>query len=221
MLRRLARPATSVPELQRGGVFGTRAFPGDENLWNADPGPLGWVSRMKRVLPGSVAASAILIVAGSIWPAHAQNAPLPKPRATASRAPGTTASEPAAATYNWTGAYFGFNAGAALGTFDTSKTTTPSPTYLSDPGRIAAVNAAGQQQIKQPGFTGGVQAGYNWQFGRALLGIEADLQLPAHGWRDHQRRGPVSGEHRVHRSARRQADSISSSSIPMPMPTGC
>ena len=90
------------------------------------------------------------------------------------RAPGTTA-EPKAATYNWTGAYVGFNTGAALGTYHTSKTTTPSPTYLFSPADVAAVNAAGQQQITRPGFTGGVQAGYNWQFGRALLGIEADL----------------------------------------------
>ena len=90
------------------------------------------------------------------------------------RAPGTTA-EPTAATYNWTGAYVGFNTGAALGTYHTSKTTTPSPTYLFSPANVAAVNAAGQQQIKRPGFTGGVQAGYNWQFGRALFGIEADF----------------------------------------------
>src|SRR4051812_9967347 len=128
---------------------------------------------MKRVLPASITASAILIVAGSIWPVQAQNASLPKLRASVARAPGTA--EPAAATYNWTGAYVGFNTGAALGTYDTSKTTTPSPTYLSNPANIAAVNAAGQQQIKRSGFIGGVQAGYNWQLGRALFGIEADL----------------------------------------------
>ncbi len=48
---------------------------------------------------------------------------------------GTTA-EPPAATYNWTGAYVGLNAGAALGTYDTSKTTVPSPTYLVQPCRL-------------------------------------------------------------------------------------
>ena len=90
------------------------------------------------------------------------------------RAPGTTAG-PEAATYNWTGAYVGFNTGAAQGAHRTSKTTTPSPTYLFSPADVAAVNAAGQQQIARSGFTGGIQAGYNWQFGRALLGVEAEL----------------------------------------------
>jgi hypothetical protein len=40
---------------------------------------------------------------------------------------------------------------------------------------VAAVNAAGAQSIKPLGFSGGEQIGYNRQFGRFVLGLEADL----------------------------------------------
>ena len=190
---------SSVPELQRGSVLRNSRLSRRWNLWNADPGQLGWVSCMKRVLPGRVAASALLIVAGSIWPVHAQNAPLSeaagereprtrhdrradRPRPTTGPAL-TSASTPAR---RWAG-------------IDTSKTTTPSPTYLFSPANVAAVNAAGQQQIKRPGFTGGVQAGYNWQFGRALLGIEADLNYLHMGGATTSGAVTVSGGLRIHR----------------------
>ena len=129
---------------------------------------------MKRVLLGGIAASALFAAVGTAMTARAEDGPLQVRRTNTAPAPGTTV-RPEPPAYNWTGAYVGFNAGAALGTYDTSKTTTPSPTYLADPANVAAVNAAGQQQINRLGFTGGVQAGYNWQFGRALVGIEADL----------------------------------------------
>src|SRR5262245_55395781 len=123
---------------------------------------------MRRVLLGGCAASALLIaVAGFAGLARAQE--VPKPRTTVARAPGTTAA-PQAPAYNWTGGYVGFNTGAALGQYDTSKTTTASPTYISNARNIAAINAAGQQQTRPLGFTGGVQAGYNWQVGRAVFG---------------------------------------------------
>ena len=64
-----------------------------------------------------------------------------KLRANIVHPPGTTI-EPKSATYNWTGFYAGFNTGAVLGQFDTSKTATPSPTYISNPLNIAAINAA-------------------------------------------------------------------------------
>lgn len=122
-----------------------------------------------RILFGGCAATALLIsLAGLSRSAQAQDGPL-KPR----RALGA-AVEPKPA-YDWSGAYIGFNTGSALGQYDTSKTTTPSATYLSSPANIAAVNAAGQQQITPHGFTGGITAGYNWQFGKGLVGIEADF----------------------------------------------
>ena len=38
------------------------------------------------------------------------------------------------------------------------------------------MNAVGNQSIKPSGFATGIEAGYNWQIGRLLLGVEADLQ---------------------------------------------
>ena len=128
---------------------------------------------MRRALLGGIAASALFVAVGTAVTARAEDGPLKVRRTNAAPAPGATI-QPAAAAYSWTGAYVGFNAGAALGTYDTSKITTPG-TYLVNPANVAAVNAAGQQQINRPGFTGGMQAGYNWQLGRTLLGIEADF----------------------------------------------
>ncbi len=76
----------------------------------------------------------------------------------------------------WSGFYAGLNAGAAFGSFDPKTTTSPG-TYLTDPADIAAINAAGAQSIKPTGFTGGAQAGYNWQWGSWVAGIEADYDF--------------------------------------------
>lgn len=54
--------------------------------------------------------------------------------------------------YNWVGPYVGANAGYQWGS------TTNNPT-------------------KPSGLTGGVQAGYNWQYGQFVFGAETDLQL--------------------------------------------
>ena len=42
---------------------------------------------------------------------------------------------------------------------------------------VAVVNAAGVQNLKHSGFSGGVQAGYNWQSGRVVFGLEGDLDF--------------------------------------------
>lgn len=55
--------------------------------------------------------------------------------------------------YSWAGAYFGLNIG----------------------GQSIRTPGSGAQGATSP--TGGVQAGYNWQFGRFVLGSEGDLQL--------------------------------------------
>ena len=66
-------------------------------------------------------------------------------------------------SYNWTGFYVGVNAGAGLSQVHADD---------ADGGFHGAVD------IADAGFTGGVQAGYNWQIGRAwVAGIEADI-----GW---------------------------------------
>ncbi|MER8849690.1 porin family protein, partial [Mesorhizobium australicum] len=65
---------------------------------------------------------------------------------------------PVAASFDWTGAYIGVNAGGGFGTFNLA----PSG---GGPGSI---------DLDASGFLGGVQAGYNWQVGQFVYGVEAD-----------------------------------------------
>jgi opacity protein-like surface antigen len=76
--------------------------------------------------------------------------------------------------YNWTGFYVGSIAGPAQGSYDPRTAAIPG-NYLSAPADIAAVAAGGAQSIKPTGFSAGAEAGYNWQSGHWLLGIETDL----------------------------------------------
>ena len=86
---------------------------------------------------------------------------------------------PVAAPYsNWTGFYVGLNAGGGWGhsndpTSATSDPNTP-PNYFSA-ASTAAVNSAGAESTNTSGFTGGLQAGYNWQWANIVAGIEADF----------------------------------------------
>ena len=84
------------------------------------------------------------------------------------------------------GAYIGLNAGAAWG----------SARYATDPGcpvdpladavfcnapptansvNGAAVAASGSGDLPAAGFTGGIQGGYNWQYGNIVVGGEGDF----------------------------------------------
>jgi outer membrane immunogenic protein len=82
-----------------------------------------------------------------------------------------------APVYNWTGFYIGANAGGAWGNSDPRTSTV----FVGDSGYFAstsvpAVNAVGgSQRINDTGFTGGLTAGYNWQAGAAVVGIESDF----------------------------------------------
>ncbi|TJV00334.1 MAG: porin family protein [Mesorhizobium sp.] len=67
-------------------------------------------------------------------------------------------SEPIAASFDWTGAYIGVNAGGGFGKFK------------YDP------NFGTGLDLTASGFLGGVQAGYNWQSGQMVYGVEADFQ---------------------------------------------
>ncbi len=69
--------------------------------------------------------------------------------------PGGTIGSPLLQTYDWMGPYLGGNLGYAFGSVDNNPTS-------------------------PAGFTGGVQAGYNWQMGSPwVFGIEGDLQASA------------------------------------------
>lgn len=81
-----------------------------------------------------------------------------------------------APAYNWTGFYLGGTAGGAWGSSDpTTSTVFSGPGYFAVTS-VPAVNAAGLQHVSPSGFTGGIEAGYNWQLGNWVWGIETDFQ---------------------------------------------
>jgi outer membrane immunogenic protein len=82
---------------------------------------------------------------------------------------------PAPSVYNWTGWYAGVNAGGAWGHSDDPTSTVFSPIGYFAQSSVPVVNAAGAQSADLSGFTGGIQAGYNWQWSNLVTGIEADF----------------------------------------------
>jgi len=74
-----------------------------------------------------------------------------------------------APAFSWTGTYVGANLGGIWGTFDMSPTTTNNITGV--------VGAPGVMSINNSSVIGGFQAGYNWQIGQWVLGLEQDYQF--------------------------------------------
>jgi outer membrane immunogenic protein len=69
----------------------------------------------------------------------------------------------AAQLYDWTGFYVGVNAGLGVGR-DLTHVAAPGSNFF-------------EVSYQSPfGALGGAQAGYNWQFGRWVLGLETDIQ---------------------------------------------
>ena len=68
---------------------------------------------------------------------------------------------PVAAVYNWTGFYVGGNLGGGM-----------AASRFDDPCFLGGCSSA---TPTRGFFTGGAQAGYNYQFGKGLVGIEADV----------------------------------------------
>src|SRR5271166_2467121 len=112
---------------------------------------------MHRRLLG--AAYAALVVAGAF---AAQAADLP----TRKEAPAPVFVPP---PFTWTGFYVGVNAGGIWGSGSRSAT-------LYDPG-VAFLSGyfPGGIGNNQSGFIGGGQAGYNWQTGAWVFGVETDF----------------------------------------------
>ncbi|HEY3796396.1 MAG TPA: outer membrane beta-barrel protein [Bradyrhizobium sp.] len=104
---------------------------------------------MKRIV---VSAALLMACAG------AQAADLP------TRAP-LYKSPVAVQVYDWTGFYFGANAGVGLGRNLSQLTIPDTPTIIAERSRLGAAGAVGGGQI-----------GYNWQLSNLVLGVEADLQ---------------------------------------------
>ncbi len=78
--------------------------------------------------------------------------------------PWTKAPYAPAASFNWTGFYLGANIGGGFG---------HAPSDFSAAG--SAVFATAPNSLR--GVLGGVQAGYNWQSGSMVYGIETDFQF--------------------------------------------
>lgn len=86
---------------------------------------------------------------------------------------------PPVAAYGWTGFYVGANAGYAWGHSDpASSFTCPAPGACpyNVPVQLGAFNAAGTGNLSPNGFAGGGQAGYNYQSGQLLYGVELDIE---------------------------------------------
>lgn len=77
--------------------------------------------------------------------------------------------------HNWTGLYAGFNAGYGWGRNDAAFTSTDP---LFGPA-VAGGTIPNSLSPKPKGFVGGIQAGYNYQTGKFLIGVEADIAYSA------------------------------------------
>jgi outer membrane immunogenic protein len=87
------------------------------------------------------------------------------------------AMQPTVVSYQWTGLYLGGHAGYGWGRADTSMALTGqwldgNPQNTADSLRLTPL---GNRRIDDSTFTGGLQVGYNWQSGHAVLGIEGDV----------------------------------------------
>lgn len=85
----------------------------------------------------------------------------------------------AAPIFTWSGFYVGLNAGGAWGSnrdrlraYDLGGADAAQLAFIDDFNTLTALNDRGGNN---GGFTGGVQAGYNWQFGSMVFGIEGDI----------------------------------------------
>jgi len=111
-----------------------------------------------------LSAGVSLIVLASALAARAADMPV--------KAPVYKAVLPPAA-YDWSGFYTGLNVGAAWGSYDPVTSTAPDGIINGATARVKAAGAS--QSLNSLGFIGGSQAGYNWQWGHLVAGLEADF----------------------------------------------
>jgi outer membrane immunogenic protein len=119
---------------------------------------------MKKLMIGAIATLALTTAAFAA----------DLPARTYTKAPAVVAP-----VYNWTGFYAGVNLGGGWGSSNIG--VTPSAQWLaSGLASDAATNAIlvnnGPDRLRSNGFVGGAQAGYNWQSGMTVFGLEGDLQ---------------------------------------------
>jgi outer membrane immunogenic protein len=124
---------------------------------------------MKMLVLGSMALAAM--IAG---PAMAADMPV--------KAPVYKAPPPVVLAYSWTGFYVGANVGYSWGTASNdwnffAPNGLTGATICSTPNVAGAFCATGSDSNKLNGAIGGFQAGYNWQSGNFVAGVETDIQL--------------------------------------------
>src|SRR5688572_7214542 len=117
--------------------------------------------------------------------ALALGAPITSALAADLRLPVKAPPMPVVVPYNWTGFYIGGNVGYSWGRdpIDVAATArirefrafqTPAETLVLDTGVVPFPLASGTANVQGP-LAGG-QAGYNWQSGAFVYGLETDLQ---------------------------------------------
>lgn len=78
------------------------------------------------------------------------------------------------AATDWSGYYAGLNVGGFFGDSEAYTHAANAGTYFAN-SSVTSILANGKQKLSPLGFTGGAQGGYNFQTGRWVLGIEADV----------------------------------------------
>jgi outer membrane immunogenic protein len=119
---------------------------------------------MKKMLIATVAIAALM---GT----PAMSADLPT-------TPVHTKAPPAVTEQTWAGFYGGLNLGGAWERSSSTTSTVNNPLGYFNVFASAAVTALGQQPqpVRSSGFTGGFQAGHNWQVDRIVVGLEGDVE---------------------------------------------
>jgi outer membrane immunogenic protein len=86
---------------------------------------------------------------------------------------------PPVAVYNWTGFYVGGDVGGYWDNQSATVVSSPSPGFGAPPIGGAGIAGFGNlptnHGLNRDGAVGGVYAGYNWQLGKFLVGVEADV----------------------------------------------
>lgn len=112
----------------------------------------------------TIAAAISILVAGSLA-ASAADMPLRYTKAPAM-----------AAVYNWTGFYVGANVGYGWGQSDLRTTLDQNSSWAVEGADFQnQFIAISNNRLNPAGVVGGLQAGYNWQNGAGVFGIEADI----------------------------------------------
>ena len=78
-----------------------------------------------------------------------------------------------AGSYDWTGLYYGGHAGGAWGDFTFNAPTT-FQNFNAGVGASALTSGTGTLSATRSSFLGGIQAGWNYQIGRFVVGEEAE-----------------------------------------------